>query len=69
MADPSTEPRLCSECQSFYGTAATNFMCSSCFKKAGGAQVKKPEPMAAVQLPSVTTTTEVVAPVEEKKDG
>ena len=69
MADQSTEPRLCSECQSFYGTAATNFMCSSCFKKAGGAQVKKPEPMAAVQLPSAAVTNEVVAPVEEKKDG
>ncbi|CDW79954.1 zinc finger protein a20 domain-containing [Stylonychia lemnae] len=35
IVDPN-ERRLCSGCHQFYGTAATNFMCSVCFKKAGG---------------------------------
>ena len=28
------ERKLCSGCQTFFGTKATNFMCSQCFKKA-----------------------------------
>ena len=28
------ETRQCVECQQFYGTQATDFKCSSCFKKA-----------------------------------
>ena len=28
----SDEPRLCSGCNQFYGTKATNYMCSTCFK-------------------------------------
>ena len=28
------ETRQCVECQQFYGTSATDFKCSSCFKKA-----------------------------------
>ena len=27
------ERRLCRKCQTFYGTSATNFMCSKCFKE------------------------------------
>lgn len=26
------ERKLCSDCQSFYGTKATEFRCSSCYK-------------------------------------
>ena len=43
------ERRLCGKCQTFYGTSATNFMCSKCFKEDQEANQKsapeaKPEP-------------------------
>ena len=36
----TSETRLCSGCQQFFGTEATNFMCSQCFK-----QTTKPKEM------------------------
>ena len=58
MDSADQAPRLCSACQSFYGGPATNFFCSSCFKK---------QPVVTADCVAAATAEEIKSPEEEAK--
>lgn len=48
MDSTDQQPRLCATCQNFYGGPATNFLCSSCFKKSAVVMPVASEPEAVL---------------------
>ena len=55
-ASDTDERKLCSGCHTFWGTKATDFMCSTCFKKQGG---EMPKPAQQVTTDNSSKTEEV----------
>mmetsp|Transcript_16993 Transcript_16993/g.18972 ORF Transcript_16993/g.18972 Transcript_16993/m.18972 type:complete len:139 (-) Transcript_16993:42-458(-) len=64
------EKKLCTKCTTFYGTIVTNFMCSKCFKDAGGVIEPTPSGDAKVEDVSIKNEEEKEPekPIQEKKN-
>lgn len=49
-----SELKMCSKCQQFYGTKATAFMCSKCFKESNSSMQKQDSKFGLMQSNNVT---------------
>ena len=63
----TNEPQLCKNCKGFYGCAATDFLCSGCFKQQKEEDAKNgvAVPQTAMQLPAQVTQPTVAEETKE----
>ena len=66
------ERKLCGKCQMFYGTIATNFMCSKCFRETQegvGKAVKKSEANSNSSSKADVVMVDAVKETQEEEKG